>query len=167
MIDIVNYLYLGIDSFVVCIGFGALNRSRWIWPLLAASFGIADAFGTMLGGIFGQAYHGPPPHLVLVASAGVAAYGSVVAAATAQMRVLVTNRIGLVLLPLLLSVDNFVAAAMGNNGAASSSSTFLATSVMALLGCLAGAVLIRRWPALKQALAGGTAIATALIMSLA
>lgn len=69
------------------------------------------------------------------------------------------------LLPILLSVDNFVAAALGDHGAASSSSTFFATSLMALLGCVAGAALARRWPALKQGLPGATVVAAALIMS--
>jgi hypothetical protein len=167
MIDLVSYLYVGIDSFVVCIGLGTMNRPRRTWPLLAVSFGIADAFGTTLGGVFGQAYHGLTSDLACAAPTAVAAYGCVVVAATARIRALVATRVGLVLLPILLSVDNFVAAALGDHGAASSSSTFFATSLMALLGCVAGAALARRWPALKQGLPGATVVAAALIMSLA
>ena len=169
MSEVLANLTLGLDSFAICVGLGSVDKSRWTWPVLALSFAAADAAGTALGGILGQGY----PHLAVsiafFAPIGVAAYGCLVLVAAAHIQAFAMSRAGMVLLPLLLSLDNVAAAALGRDGlmAAAVSSAFIVTAFMALAGCAAGAVLVGRWPALKQPLAGGAALLAALVMGIA
>jgi hypothetical protein len=162
-------LALGLDSFVVCVGLGSLGRPYWTCPAFVLSFAAADAGGTAFGHILGQSYPHLPAPIALIAPLGMAAYACAVFLAGACIRDLAARRFGMALLPLLLSLDNFAAAALGRDGmvAPPASSIFIATAIMALAGYATGAALARRWPDLKRALPGGTAIAATLIMGIA
>lgn len=162
-------LALGLDSLVVCVGLGSLGRPYWSCPAFVLSFAVADAGGTALGHILGQWYPHLPSLIAFIAPLGMAAYACAVLLAGACIRALAARRFGVALLPLLLSLDNFVAAALGRDGMVTqpASSIFIATAIMALAGYATGAALARRWPGLKRALPGGAAIAATLIMGIA
>ena len=164
MMSLVQYTLLGLDSFIVCIGLGAVIQRPPSWPLIALAFGGADALGTALGGMFQGVFQNVVPHLTFAAPVAVAAYGIVVFLATARVRNLVASRIGLVLLPVLLSFDNFAAAAAGDDDSMSWSAAFLATAIMAYIGCAFGAALTRQWPFLERGLPAGAAAAAAAMM---
>jgi hypothetical protein len=133
------------------------------------SFAAADAGSTALGHILGQSYPHLPAPIALIAPLGMAAYACAVFLAGACIRDLAGRRFGMALLPLLLSLDNFASAALGRDGmvAQPASSIFIATAIMTLAGYATGVALGRRWPDLKRALPGGTAIAATLIMGIA
>jgi putative Mn2+ efflux pump MntP len=160
---------LGLDSFAICIGWGSVNKSRWAWLLLALSFAAADAAGTALGGVVGQAYPRLPASIAFIAPIEVATYGCLVLVTAARISAVATSRVGMVLLPPLFGLDNLAAAALGSGGrvTATASSAFIVTAFMALVGCAAGSGLAGRWPTLKQPLACGAALAAALIMGIA
>ena len=98
-----NFLLLGIDSFVACIAVGALvDRRAWVW--FAALFGIADAGAFLMGAGLGWGLMSEAAADVIETGAFVllGVYLLVVAAGTAQM----TARWAVWALPLALTVDN-------------------------------------------------------------
>ena len=164
------YVSLGLDSFAVCIGLGAIRSSRRAWFRIALAFGLADGSGTAFGSFLLGRDASLPSALAYLAPIALVIYGVLIAVATARVRSIVSTRAGLVTLPLLLSFDNVMAAALGETGAvtaASILSSVVTTGIMALLGCVAGATLSRMWPRLRRVLPGAAPIAAALVMSFA
>ncbi len=166
----IDFFLLGLDSFVVCVGLGAVERSPRTWVALAIAFGVADALGTASGLVLGRTHSHPPSGLAVLAPIAVALYGCLVAAAQARARASTPGRLGLVLLPVLLSLDNFAAGLLGDYAPSigpALGSAFAATSIMAFLGCVTGALLARIAPVSERVLPAGSAFAAALVMGLA
>jgi hypothetical protein len=149
-----NFLLLGIDSFIACLAIGALvDRRSWVW--LAVLFAAADAgaflIGTGLGwGLMSQAASELIGMGTLVL---LGVYLLVVAAGTAQ----VTARRAVWLLPFALTLDNL---AFGLAGEPTSSvlAQALSSGMLAYLGLYAAAWLPRVAPKLEATRVAGAAL---------
>jgi len=98
-----NFLLLGIDSFIACMAIGALvERRSWVW--LAALFAVCDAVGFLIGAGLGWGLmSGAASEVVEMGTLVLlGVYLLVVTAATAQM----TAHWAIWVLPFALTVDN-------------------------------------------------------------
>ncbi|MDP9417762.1 MAG: hypothetical protein M3P48_08030 [Actinomycetota bacterium] len=163
-----NFLLLGIDSFIACIAIGALvdrgSRLR-----LAALFGTADLVGFLVGaGLGWQISGGMTGALTTGILVSLGVYLVVVVAATS--RVAATWTIWAV--PFVLTLDNLAYGLVGDHSAGAllqdGAQQALSSSLMALAGLLVAAMLSRGWPALvgRVRFAGGALIVAAGGMAL-
>ena len=163
-----NFLLLGIDSFIACIAIGALvdrgSRLR-----LAALFATADLVGFLVGaGLGWQISGGMTGALTTGILVSLGVYLVVVAAATS--RVAATWTIWAV--PFVLTLDNLAYGLVGDHSAGAllqdGAQQALSSSLMALAGLLVAAMLSRGLPALagRVRFAGGALIVAAGGMAL-
>jgi hypothetical protein len=141
-----NFLLLGIDSFIACMAIGGLLDRR-AWVGLAALFGIADVGGYLIGVGLGWA-------LMSEAAADVIELGTfvllgvyllVVAAGTAQ----ITARWAVWVLPFALTMDNLTLGLAGEKTgsvAGESLAMLLSSGFLAYLGLFVAAWLPRVLP---------------------
>jgi hypothetical protein len=149
-----NFLLLGIDSFIACLAIGALvDRRSWVW--LAALFAAADAAAFLIGaglgwGLMSQAASELIGMGTLVL---LGVYLLVVAAGTAQ----VTARRAVWLLPFALTLDN-LAFGMAGEPTSSVLAQALSSGMLAYLGLFAAAWLPRVAPKLEASRVAGAAL---------
>ena len=137
-----NFLLLGIDSFIACMAIGALvDRRSWVW--LAALFAAADAVGFLIGAGLGWALMSEAASEVIAMGTFVllGLYLLVVAAGTGQL----TARWAVWVLPFALTLDNL---AFGLAGEPTSSvlAQALSSGMLAYLGLFVAAWLPRVLP---------------------
>jgi hypothetical protein len=149
-----NFLLLGIDSFIACLAIGALvDRRSWVW--LAALFAAADAGAFLIGaglgwGLMSQAASELIGMGTLVL---LGIYLLVVAAGTAQ----VTARRAVWLLPFVLTLDN-LAFGMAGEPTSTVLAQGLSSGMLAYLGLFAAAWLPRVAPKLEATRIAGAAL---------
>jgi hypothetical protein len=149
-----NFLLLGIDSFIACLAIGALvDRRSWVW--LAALFAAADAGAFLIGaglgwGLMSQAASELIGMGTLVL---LGIYLLVVAAGTAQ----VTARRAVWLLPFALTLDN-LAFGMAGEPTSTVLAQGLSSGMLAYLGLFAAAWLPRVAPKLEATRIAGAAL---------
>jgi len=164
---ILNSLLYGLDSFFLGLVVGAFSPSR-SWPWIAAAFGLADG----LAGLAGHAVagFGAPTWAGACAPTLLAGYAAFLFLAAQRLRALATRRFGLAILPVVLSLDNFIGAAALPTSAWSfygeTATMALASFLMAFAGCSFGGALAGRAPRLVWPLAGGASLAAAAAMTL-
>jgi hypothetical protein len=159
---ILNSLIYGVDSLFLGVAVGAFWPSR-NWPWIAAAFGLSDGLaglaGHSLSGFGAPAY--APALLVL--------YAASLLLGAPLLTTLATRRLGLVVLPIVLSVDNFMAAALETSGGSyhtEAATTALGSFVLALAGCVVGGTLAGRWPQFVRHLVAGASLSAAVAMIL-
>lgn len=161
-------LFLGLDSFVFCIGLGAARGPASRLVAAALLFGAVDAAGTAFGTALAQQDYPLFAGLPGLAAGAIGAYGVLVLVSTAFARRWAGKPLILLLVASLMSLDNVASALLGDAGTPAStvSSSFVATTFMALSGCGIGVALAGRWPGLGRLMRGGSALAAALVMGL-
>jgi putative Mn2+ efflux pump MntP len=86
------------------------------------------------------------------------------------LRALATSRLGLAILPLILSLDNFIGGAALEMSPrsiyADAATTAVASFLMTLAGCAFGGALVGRSPRFVWPLAGSASLAAAIAMTL-
>ena len=163
-----NFLLLGIDSFIACIAIGALvdrgSRLR-----LAALFGTADLVGFLVGaGLGWQISGGMTGALTTGILVSLGVYLIVVAAGTSRIAANWTVWAS----PWVLTLDNLAYGLVGDHSAGAllqdGAQQALSSSLMALAGLLVAAMLSRGLPALagRVRFAGGALIVAAGGMAL-
>jgi len=141
-----NFLLLGIDSFIACMAIGALvDRRSWVW--LAALFAAADAVGFLIGAGLGWGLMSEAASEVIAMGTFVllGLYLLVVAAGTGQM----TARWAVWVLPFALTLDNLAFGLAGEQtGSIAGDATAMALSsgFLAYLGLFVAAWLPRVLP---------------------
>jgi putative Mn2+ efflux pump MntP len=136
---ILNSLIYGLDSLFLGVAIGGLWPPR-NWPWIAAAFGLSDR----LAGLAGHSLSGfgAPTNASAYAPALLIVYAASLFLGAPRLTALATRRLGLVVLPIVLSVDNFVAGAAletsRSNSCRDASTMALASFVMALAGCVFG-----------------------------
>jgi putative Mn2+ efflux pump MntP len=162
-----NRLIYGLDSLFLGVAIGAFWPSR-NWPWIAAAFGLSDG----LAGLAGHALagFGAPAYASAYAPALLVLYAASLLLGAPQLTALATRRLGLIVLPIVLSVDNFVAGAAletsRSNSCREASTMALASFAMALAGCVLGGALAGRWPRFVRPLAAGASLVAGVAMTL-
>jgi putative Mn2+ efflux pump MntP len=164
---VLNSFLCSLDSLFLGVAVGAFWPSR-NWPWIAAAFGLSDG----LAGLAGHSLSGfgAPAYAGAYAPALLVLYAASLLLGAPRLTALATRRLGLVVLPIVLSVDNFIAAAAletsGSNYYREAASMALASFVMALAGCVLGRALAGRWPRFVRPLAAGASLSAAIAMTL-
>ncbi len=158
-------LLCSLDSLFLGVGLGALSPSRRLW--LAGALGLADGLAGLFGASSGVT---APAWTAACGPTTLAVYaGGVLLLAATRMRALATHRLGIVVLPLALSLDNLVGAAACGPPSVSAPTgaamMALASFLLAYAGCALGAALGGRWPGFARPLAAGATLAAAAAMS--
>jgi putative Mn2+ efflux pump MntP len=87
-----------------------------------------------------------------------------------RLTALASRQLGLVVLPIVLGVDNFIAAAAletsGGGYRTEAAMMALASFVMALAGCVLGGTLAGQWPRFVRPLVATSSLAAAVAMTL-
>jgi hypothetical protein len=163
---ILNSLIYGVDSLFLGVAVGAFWPSR-NWPWIAAAFGLSDGLaglaGHSLSGFGAPAYAGAYAPALLVLYAASSLLGAPL------LTTLATRRLGLVVLPIVLSVDNFMAAALetsGGNYYREAATMAVASFLMAMVGCVFGGALSAQWPRFVRPLVASASLAAAAAMTL-
>ena len=160
-----HFLLLGIDSLIACIAIGAIVDRRWRLPL-AATFGIADAAGFLIGaGVGWQLSEGVTAFLSAATLVALGLYLVIVAAG--MQRVAASWPVWVV--PWALTLDNIAYGVAGDSTAPllqQAGEQALSSALMSLAGLLVAVVLPRAIPALGRRidatrLAGGGLILAA------
>jgi hypothetical protein len=149
-----NFLLLGIDSFIACLAIGALvDRRSWVW--LAALFAAADAGAFLIGAGLGWGLMSEAASELIGMGTLVllGVYLLVVAAGTAQ----VTARRAVWLLPFALTLDN-LAFGMAGEPTSSVLAQAVSSGMLAYLGLFAAAWLPRVAPKLEATRLAGAAL---------
>jgi hypothetical protein len=149
-----NFLLLGIDSFIACLAIGALvDRRSWVW--LAALFAAADAGAFLIGAGLGWGLMSEAASELIGMGTLVllGVYLLVVAAGTAQ----VTARRAVWLLPFALTLDN-LAFGMAGEPTSSVLAQAVSSGMLAYLGLFAAAWLPRVAPKLEATRVAGAAL---------
>jgi hypothetical protein len=149
-----NFLLLGIDSFIACLAIGALvDRRSWVW--LAALFAAADAGAFLIGAGLGWGLMSEAASELIGMGTLVllGVYLLVVAAGTAQ----VTARRAVWLLPFALTLDN-LAFGMAGEPISSVLAQAVSSGMLAYLGLFAAAWLPRVAPKLEATRVAGAAL---------
>jgi hypothetical protein len=139
-----GFLLLGIDSLIACIAIGAIVDRRWRLPLVAL-FGLADGAVFLIGaGLGWQLSAGLTEVLAIGTLAALAGWLLVVAAGTRRAAELWPVWV----LPFALTVDNLAYGAVGDHSAGwllgHAGEQALSSSLLALVGLLAAAVVLPR-----------------------
>ena len=153
-----NFLLLGIDSFIACLAIGALvERRSWVW--LAVLFGVCDAvaFGVGAGLGWGLMSEAASEVIEMGTLVLLGVYLLVVTAAMAEM----TAHWAVWLLPFALTVDNLTYGLAGEQTgsvAGEALAQMLSSGSLAYLGLFAAVWLPRVLPGKIEAtrLAGAT-----------
>ena len=144
-----GFLLLGIDSFIACMAIGAIVDKRWRLPL-AALFGIADGCAFLIGAGLGWTIsQGVTEVLEIGTLAALGVWLVVVAAGTRRF----ADLWPVSLLPIALTLDNLaygVASDYSGSLVGHAAEQALASSLLALVGLYAAAVLPRVVPALQS-----------------
>jgi hypothetical protein len=141
-----NFLLLGIDSFIACLAIGALvDRKTWFW--LAGLFGLADGVAFLIGAGLGWGLLSEATSEVIEMGSLVllGVYLLVVAASMGQ----VTARWAVWVLPFALVVDNLTFGLAGEQTgsvAGEALAMTLSSGMLAYLGLFAAAWLPRVLP---------------------
>ncbi|HUA44582.1 MAG TPA: hypothetical protein VMA77_05105 [Solirubrobacteraceae bacterium] len=145
-----GFLLLGVDSLIACFAVGALIDRR-SWALYAAMFGLCDAGGFLLG----TALHWSMPD----ATANVVETGVLVALGVYWLGVaLYARRLAetrwVWALPLVLSIDNItyglIDHAWSHSVAVQALEQLVSSALLAGVGLLASALVMRTIPGMKQ-----------------
>jgi hypothetical protein len=145
-----NFLLLGLDSFIACLAIGALvQRRTWFW--LAGLFALADGVGFLIGAGLGWGLLSGAASEVIEMGTLVllGVYLLVVAASTAQM----TARWAVWVLPFALTVDNLTYGLAGQQTgtiAGEALAQALSSGMLAYLGLFAAVWLPRMLPGKAQ-----------------
>jgi putative Mn2+ efflux pump MntP len=164
---ILNSLVYGLDSLFLGVAIGGLWPSR-NWPWIAATFGLSDG----LAGLAGHALSGfgAPAYASAYAPVLLVLYAASLLLGAPQLTALAARRLGLVVLPIVLSADNFIAAAALETSASNyyreAAIMALASFLMAMAGCVFGGALSGQWPRFVRPLAAGASLAAAVAMTL-
>jgi hypothetical protein len=139
-----GFLLLGIDSLIACMAIGAIVDRRWRLPL-AALFGVADGVAFLIGaGLGWQLSAGLTEVLEIGTLAALALWLLVVAAGTRRAAELWPVWV----LPFALTLDNLAYGAVGDHSAGwlldHAGEQALSSSLLALIGLLAAAVVLPR-----------------------
>jgi len=145
-----GFLLLGIDSLIACIAICAIVDRRWRLPL-AALFGVADGGAFLIGAGLGWTIsEGVTAVLEVGTLAGLGVWLLVVAAGTRRFAELWP----VWLLPIALTMDNLaygVASDYSGSLVGHAAEQALSSSLLALVGLVAGAVVLRRaLPAMER-----------------
>jgi hypothetical protein len=164
---ILNSLIYGLDSLFLGVAIGGLWPPR-NWPWIAAGFGLSDG----LAGLAGHSLSGfgAPTNASAYAPALLIVYAASLFLGAPRLTALATRRLGLVVLPIVLGVDNFIAAAAletsGGSYHTEAATMALASFVMALAGCVLGGTLAGQWPRFVSPLVASASLAAAVAMTL-
>jgi hypothetical protein len=139
-----GFLLLGIDSFIACMAIGAIVDRRWRLPL-AALFGVADGGAFLIGaGLGWQLSEGVTVALGTGTLAALGLWLLVVAAGTRR----VTELWPVWVVPFALTLDNLAYGAVGDHSTGwllgHAGEQALSSSLLALIGLVAAAVLLPR-----------------------
>ena len=145
-----GFLLLGIDSFIACFAVGALV-SRRSWLPFAALFGICDAGGFLLGTAFHWSMPDATANVVETAAlVGLGIYLLVIAVGV--RRVAQTRWVWA--LPFVLSIDNItyglIDHAWSSSVAVQAIEQLLSSALLALIGLVLGAAVLRAIPGAQQ-----------------
>jgi hypothetical protein len=153
-----NFLLLGIDSFIACLAIGALvDRRSWVW--LALLFGVADAGAFLIGAGLGWGLMSEAASEVIEMGTLVllGVYLLVVAASVGQ----VTAHWAVWVLPLALVVDNLTFGLAGEQTGSvpgEALAMLLSSGMLAYLGLYAAAWLPRVAPKVEATRVAGAAL---------
>ena len=145
-----GFLLLGVDSLIACFAVGAVLK-RQSWPLYAALFGLCDAGGFLLG----SALHWSMPDGTanVVETAVLVALGVYWLGIALYSRQLAETR-WVWALPVVLSIDNItfglIDHAWSSSVAIQAIEQLISSSLLALVGLLASAAVMRVIPGSKQ-----------------
>jgi hypothetical protein len=136
-----GFLLLGIDSLIAVMAIGAIVDRRWRLPLVAL-FGLADAVAFLIGaGLGWQLSAGVTEVLEIGTLAALGVWLMVVAAGTRRLVELWPVWV----LPFALTLDNLAYGAVGDHSAGwAAGEQALSSSLLALIGLLAAAVVLPR-----------------------
>jgi hypothetical protein len=135
-----GFLLLGIDSLIACMAIGAIVDRRWRLPL-AAAFGLADAGAFLIGAGLGWTISAGVTEVLEVGTlAALGAWLVVVAAGTRRFAELWP----LWVLPLALTMDNLAYGVASNYSLGHAAEQGLSSSLLALVGLIAAAVVLPR-----------------------
>ncbi len=145
-----GFLLLGIDSLIACFAVGALvNRRSWL--LYATLFGVCDAGGFLLGTAFHWSI--PDGTANVVETAVLVGLGVYWLGIALYARRLAETR-WVWAIPFVLSIDNItfglIDHAWSSSVAAQAIEQLISSSLLALAGLLASAVVLRAIPGGKQ-----------------
>ena len=145
-----GFLLLGVDSLIACFAVGAVLK-RQSWPLYAALFGLCDAGGFLLG----SALHWSVPDgtASVVETAVLVGLGVYWLGIALYSRQLAETR-WVWALPFVLSIDNItfglIDHAWSSSVAIQAIEQLVSSSLLALVGLLASAAVMRAIPGSKQ-----------------
>jgi hypothetical protein len=144
-----GFLLLGIDSLIACLAIGAIVDRRWRLPL-AATFGLADGVGFLIGAGLGWQLS---ENLTAVLSAGtlVALGLYLIVVAAGMQRVAASWPVWVV--PWALTLDNVAYGAVGDSSSPlfqQAAQQALSSALVAFVALSAAALLPRVVPALGQ-----------------
>ena len=159
---------LGLDSFRVSIGLGALRLMRRQQIVLAASFGIGDGVAPLVGLWVGRSalgsWHGLPS---LAGPLLLAAYGLSLATSRVRSDDGAERRWHLLGLPLVLSLDNLVGGVglglLGYSPWSSAAVLGVTSALLALAGLRVGALISTRLSFQPERVSGVLLIAAAVV----
>ena len=138
-----GFLLLGIDSLIACMAIGAIVDRRWRLPL-AAAFGVADGTAFLIGAGLGWTISAGVTEVLEIGTlAALGVWLIVVAAGTRR----VAQLWPLWVLPLALTMDNLaygVASDYSGSLLGHAGEQALSSSLLALIGLVAAAVLLPR-----------------------
>jgi hypothetical protein len=138
-----GFLLLGIDSLIACMAIGVIVDRRWRLPL-AAAFGVADGTAFLIGAGLGWTISAGVTEVLEIGTlAALGVWLIVVAAGTRR----VAQLWPLWVLPLALTMDNLaygVASDYSGSLLGHAGEQALSSSLLALIGLVAAAVLLPR-----------------------
>ncbi len=159
-----GFLLLGIDSLIACMAIGAIVDRRWRLPLVAL-FGVADGGAFLIAaGLGWQLSAGVTAALGIGTLAGLGLWLLVVAAGTRRFAELWPVWV----LPFALTLDNLAYGAVGNHSTGwllgHAGEQALSSSLLALIGLVAAAVVLPRVLPVTQGRAAAVRFAGAALL---
>jgi putative Mn2+ efflux pump MntP len=145
-----GFLLLGVDSLIACFAVGALVK-RQSWLLYATLFGLCDAGGFLLGTAL--KWNMPDGTAKVIETAVLVGLGVYWLGVALYARRLAETR-WVWALPVVLSIDNIgyglIDHAWSSSIAVQAIEQFISSSLLACIGLLAGAAVMRAIPGPKQ-----------------
>lgn len=162
---VLSSLLYSIDSLFLGAAIGSISPRNSFG--IAAAVGLADGLAGLAG--LAVAGFGLPTWVAGCAPSLLAAYAALLFLAAPRFTILAMSRLGISLLLVLLSLDNFIGAALETSAGSflvEAAVMAVASFLMAWSGCSTGAALARQWPGFVKPLVSGATFATAVAMIL-